>query len=187
MEKKMAEEDARLALLQTELKEIQASIRSLDTIMVQVKGWCVTVSLAIGGFAVGQKRPALLVVGVVAVMGFYIVTCQAKVVQRFFLSQNKKLNDDVEQLGIMEVLAGRGSTPVTGTTVLTYITYRPENESYLRMMIRNFHMFRREAVHPDVLVLYLFIIACFVIAIIVSFSWLSTPLRFQTLQISQSH
>ena len=120
--------------------------------MVQVKGRCVTVSLAIGGFAVAQRRPALLAAGVAAVAGFYIVTCQTKVVQRFFLTQNKRLDNEIKKFGIMEVIAGLSPTPITGTTVLTY---RNKDESYLRMMIRNFHMFRREAAHPDTYTLYL--------------------------------
>jgi hypothetical protein len=55
----MTEEDARLALLQVELNGIQSSIRSLDTIDFQIKGWCVTTGLAVGGFAVAYKKPAL--------------------------------------------------------------------------------------------------------------------------------
>jgi hypothetical protein len=53
------EQDARLALLQTELNNIQSSIRALDTTILQIKGWCVTASLAIGGFAV-TRQGALL-------------------------------------------------------------------------------------------------------------------------------
>ena len=74
----MTEEDARLALLQTELNAIQSGIRSMDSILFQIKGWCVTSSLAIGGFAVAYRRPALLIVGAGAVLGFYLVTCQFK-------------------------------------------------------------------------------------------------------------
>jgi hypothetical protein len=159
----MTDEDVRLTLLQTQLNGLQSTIRSLDTIIVQIKGWCITVSLAIGGFAVGQRRPALLAVGVAAVAGFYILTCQAKVVQRFFLDENEHLNNEVKDLGITEVLAGRGITPITGTTVLSW----NGDKSYLRMMIHNFKRFRAAAAHPDTYTLYLFIIACFIIAAIV--------------------
>ncbi len=51
----MTEPEARLALLQTELSGLQESIRSLDNTMFQIKGWCVTASLAIGGFAAGYR------------------------------------------------------------------------------------------------------------------------------------
>lgn len=59
----MTEEEARLALLQTGLQAIQSAIRSLDTITFQIKGWCVTTALAIGGFAAAYHKPALLLVG----------------------------------------------------------------------------------------------------------------------------
>jgi hypothetical protein len=66
----MAQEpDVRLALLQVELASLESGIRGFDTIAFQVKGWCVTATLAIAGFAVsGRKR--LLIVGAVAVVGF---------------------------------------------------------------------------------------------------------------------
>lgn len=55
----MEEEEARLALLQTELNSIQNSIRGLDATTFQIKGWCVTTCLAVGGFAVAEalRRP----------------------------------------------------------------------------------------------------------------------------------
>ena len=59
----MTEEDARLALLLAELNSIQSAIRSMDTTMFQIKGWCVTAALAIGGFAVAYGKPGLLIVG----------------------------------------------------------------------------------------------------------------------------
>ena len=43
VELEMTEEDARLALLQTELNAIQNAITGLDVIIFQIKGWCVTV------------------------------------------------------------------------------------------------------------------------------------------------
>jgi hypothetical protein len=69
------EETARLALPQTELTRIHEGIRGLDTMIFQIKGWCITAALAIGGFAVVYHRPALLLVGAEAVIGFYLVDC----------------------------------------------------------------------------------------------------------------
>jgi hypothetical protein len=66
----MEEEEARLALLQTELNAIQNSIRNFDSILLQIKGWCVTTSLAVGGFAVAYHKPALILVGLGAILGF---------------------------------------------------------------------------------------------------------------------
>ena len=59
----MTEEDARLALLLAELNALQDQLRDYDTRLFQIKGWCVTVSLAVGGFAAVYHRPALLAVG----------------------------------------------------------------------------------------------------------------------------
>jgi len=47
----MEEEDARLALLIAELGAIQSQLQASDSRIFQIKGWCVTTSLAIGGFA----------------------------------------------------------------------------------------------------------------------------------------
>jgi hypothetical protein len=88
----VTEEDAKLTLLQTELNGIQAAIRSLDAIDFQIKGWCVTTGLAIGGFAVAYKKPALLLVGMAAVIGFYLVNCQFKSIQRAFIRRNSRID-----------------------------------------------------------------------------------------------
>jgi hypothetical protein len=111
----LQEEDARLALLQTELNAIQSGIRALDTIIFQVKGWCVTASLAIGGFAVAHHQPALLIVGVGAVVGFFLVNCQFKTFQRAMIDRNKAIDADLRDNGIMEVLKGGGSLEIVGT------------------------------------------------------------------------
>jgi hypothetical protein len=66
----MTEEDARLSLLVTELNTVQAAIRALDTIDFQIKGWSVTASLAIGGYAIAYHRLALIIVGIGSLQGF---------------------------------------------------------------------------------------------------------------------
>jgi hypothetical protein len=77
----MTEEDARLALLQTELGSIQSAIRSLDVIVFQIKGWCVTVALAAAGFAAAYSKTGLLFVGAGAIVGFYL-ECYSKVLDK---------------------------------------------------------------------------------------------------------
>jgi hypothetical protein len=80
----LEEEEARLALLQTELNSIQNSIRGLDAITFQIKGWCVTTCLAVGGFAIAYHKPALLLIGEAAALGFFMINCQFKMIQRPF-------------------------------------------------------------------------------------------------------
>src|SRR5580704_7232064 len=111
----MTEEDARLALLLTELNSIQAAIRSLDTIDFQIKGWCVTTSLAVGGFAVAYHRPALLIVGVGALLGFFLVNCQFKHFQRAFIERNYVIDAELKHSGVMQVLSGAGGVDIVGT------------------------------------------------------------------------
>ena len=91
------------------------------------------------------------------------MTCQTKVVQRFFLDKNQELNDAVKDYGIKQVLAGHG-VDITGTAVLRH---GKESRSYLRMMVENFGEFWGAAKHPDTWPFYLFIIACYAIAAIV--------------------
>src|SRR5215467_13861551 len=103
----MTEEDARLALLQTELSSLQEVIRSLNTTETQIKGWCVTASLAIGGFAVAYHKPALLLVGVGAVLGFWLINSQVKMWQRLYAIRNHSIGCELGATGVMEVLRGK--------------------------------------------------------------------------------
>jgi len=112
----MEEEEARLALLQTELNSIQNSMRNFDSIILQIKGWCVTTSLAVGGFAVAYHKPALLLVGGGAVLGFFIINCQFRIFQRSFLNRNLQIDSELRNTGIMQVLKGAGTFDIVGTT-----------------------------------------------------------------------
>jgi hypothetical protein len=109
------EEDARLALLQTELGTVQNAIRNLDATILQIKGWCVTASLAIGGFAITSHRAALVLVGEAAVLGFFMINCQFRAFQRDFMNRNLKIDTELRRTGIMEFLRGRGTFEVMGT------------------------------------------------------------------------
>jgi hypothetical protein len=91
MDEHMEEEEVRLALLQAELNSIQTSIRNHDSTTFQIKGWCVTTSLAVGGFAIAYHNPALLWVGGGAVVGFFMVNCHVKMFQRRFFAGIGKL------------------------------------------------------------------------------------------------
>jgi hypothetical protein len=160
----MTEEDAKFALLQTELNALQNGIRSLDTILFQIKGWCVTTALAVGGFAIAYHHPALIIVGVGAVIGFYMMNCQFKMIQRRFISRNRELDSELKTIGIMPFINGSGNIEVVGTAAFRGVN---TNESYLRRYIRYFPAFWIEARLPDTFSLYLFIIACLVLEAII--------------------
>src|SRR5690242_10804676 len=112
----MEEEEARLALLQTELNAIQNSIRNFDSITLQIKGWCVTTALAAGGFAIAYHKPALILVGEGAVLGFFIINCQFRVFQRDIARWNLRIDSELKSVGIMQVLKGAGNLDIVGTT-----------------------------------------------------------------------
>jgi hypothetical protein len=153
----MTEEDARLALLQTEITTIESAISRLDTIVFQIKGWCVTASLAIGGVAVAYHKPALLAVGAAAVIGFYLLNCQFKLIQRSYIDRNKALDAELRSVGIMPVLRGEGSLPIVGTFVPTVPRH---GATYLQTAASQLPAFWREARLPNSFSLYVFILAC---------------------------
>jgi hypothetical protein len=160
----LTEEDARLVLLQTELNAIQSGIRGLDTIMFQMKGWCVTASLAIGGFAVAYHKPALLIVGAGAVVGFYVVTCQFKLIQRAFIKRNQAIESELRATGLMQVLKGAGNLEILGTTPLER---NGSGSSYSERMRSILPAFWDEARSPNAFSLYLFILVCLAVEAII--------------------
>jgi hypothetical protein len=153
----MTEEDARLALLQTELGAIQSAIRALDTIVFQIKGWCVTTSLAVGGFAVAYHLPSLLIVGAGAVVGFFLVNCQFKMIQRNFIERNYAIDSELKTTGIMEVLKGAGKLSIVGTAAPDW---RRPDPAIRSRMARNLASLWPEARLPNTFSLYLFIVVC---------------------------
>lgn len=96
----MKEEDARLALLLAELNALQNHLRDSDTRIFQIKGWCVTTAVAIGGFAVAYHQPALLAVGAGAVISFFLVNCQFRYYWRLIDKRNRALDDYLKRTGI---------------------------------------------------------------------------------------
>jgi hypothetical protein len=157
----MTEEEARPALLQTELNSIQSFIRDLNSILLQIKGWCVTAALAIGGFAVAYRRPELIVVGIGAVTGFYMINCQFKMIQRSFIKRNQILDSELKTTGIMTFLKGGSAIDVVGTAAPRSLGSEV-NESYWRRLVRYAPAFWSEARLPDTFSLYLFILVCLI-------------------------
>lgn len=163
----MTEEDARLELLKTELNAVHSSIQGFDAIVFQIKGWCVTVVLAIGGFAVSSHTPALTLVGIVAVTGFFLLNCQFKAIQRAFIRRNAELARELGSVGIMQVLKGAGTLKIIGAAI-------PDSnraaglslEEKFRAMVSQL---RYEARLPNTFTLYLFLFACLTLEAIILF------------------
>jgi hypothetical protein len=146
------EADARLALLQTELTAIHEGIRGLDTIIFQVKGWCVTASLAIGGFAVAYHRPALLLVGFIAVPGFFLIDCNFRVFEHDIFDRCQAIDAELRSTGIMQFLRGAGSLDILGTVLPA-----PSDPPSLLARLKRL---RRIVSEPPTFGLYLFILVC---------------------------
>jgi hypothetical protein len=152
----MTEEDARFTLLQIELNAIQSAIRSLDTIMFQIRGWCVTAALAIGGFAVAYHKPGLLLIGAGAVAGFFLTNCQFMGIQRAFIKKNATINSELKA-GILEFLKDGGSLEITGTAIPLWGT---RGSSVRERAVSWYFLFLFEARRPNMFGLYLFLMVC---------------------------
>jgi hypothetical protein len=163
----MTEEEARLELLKTELNAVQSSIQSLDTIVFQIKGWCVTAALAIGGFAVSSHAPALTLVGLAAVLGFFLVNCQFKTIQRKFIRRNAALASELSSVGIMQVLKGAGTLEITGAAVPEF--RHTAGVPFGERVRSSFSEIGNEALLPNTFTLYLFLFACLALEAIILF------------------
>jgi hypothetical protein len=152
----MTEEDARFTLLQIELNAIQSAIRGFDAILFQIKGWCVTTALAIGGFAVVYHKPALLLIGIGAVVGFFIMNCQFIGIQRVFINKNNLIDSELRS-GILEFLKTGGSLKITGTAIPV-----PGSQklSAREVAAAWYSVFLFEARRPSTFSLYLLILVC---------------------------
>src|SRR5579862_3193540 len=116
----MEEEDARLALLQTELNNLQSAIRNMDSIILQIRGWCVTAALAIGGFAVTYNKPALLVIGEGAIAGFFLMNCQFRMFLTAVNGRNEAIDLELKKVGVMQFLKATGTLEIVGTAIWGY-------------------------------------------------------------------
>lgn len=89
----MDETTAKFELLKLELQSIQAGIRGMDTIMFQIKGWCVTVAVATAGVALTSSHIELVAVGGAAVVGFWLVDAHYKSMQRIFIDRDDRIEE----------------------------------------------------------------------------------------------
>jgi hypothetical protein len=159
----VTEEDARLALLQTELNSLQNTIRAFDAMAFQIKGWCVTTALAVGGFAVVYHKLALLVVGLGAVLGFFIIESQIRMIQRAFISRNGQIANELIDVGIMDVLKGAGSLRIVGTGV----RFSPHKAAFRSRLPARLPDLRAEMGNVSTLSLYLLIAFCLLLELLI--------------------
>jgi hypothetical protein len=157
----VSEEEARLSLLQTELNSIQSAIRNFETVTLQIKGWCVTTSLAVGGFAVAYHKPALLLVGLGAVLGFFLINCQFKMFQRRFMEMNWRIDTEIKTVGLMPFLKGSGNFEVVGTASWDRSYYI--SSPIVEKIHRSLPEYWREIRAVNTFSLYLFIAFCLAI------------------------
>lgn len=149
-------EQARLALLQSELSALQGTIRGLDSILFQIKGWTVTAALAIAGITVTSGQRALLLVGGAAVLGFWLVECQFKTVQRIYILRNRQMTKTLAAIGVIELLRDESHHtigPAAGPSPHDIEDRRTRYVNYARSL---WH----EAASPATFSLYLFIVVC---------------------------
>jgi hypothetical protein len=163
----MTEEEARLELLKTELNAVQSCVQSFETIVFQIKGWCVTAALAIGGFAISSHAPALTLVGIAAVIGFFLVNCQFKTIQRKFIRRNAALASELSNVGIMQVLKGAGALEITGAAVPEF--GRTAGLPFVELVRSSFSEIGYEARLANTFSLYLFLLVCLAVEAIILF------------------
>lgn len=163
----MREEEVRLALLQTELSSIQNYIKNYESITFQIKSWCVTASLAVGGFAIAYHNPALIMIGEGAVIGFFLINCQFKMYQHYFVAWNDEIDSELKNTGIMNVLKGAGNINIVGTTAVGFTTAHLSIPDRVRTRLPHFW---HEVCVINTFNLYLFITFCFMIEAIILLS-----------------
>jgi hypothetical protein len=101
-------------------------------------------------------KPALLLIGIGAVVGFFIMNCQFIGIQRVFINKNKLIDSEL-RAGILEFLKTNGSLKITGTAIPV-----PESHklSAREVVVAWYSVFLFEARRPSTFSLYLLILVC---------------------------
>lgn len=153
----MDEDAARLELLKIELQSIQTGIRSLDTTLFQIKGWCVTVVVAVAGFALSNNNAALLLIGFGAIMSFWLIDAHHKALQRVFIERNLLIENEFAKSDVSEAL---NRMRVLGTS-LAFVDAHELGE--LRRFKKRISDVASEARRPLTFGIYLFLAALLVL------------------------
>jgi len=148
------ETTAKFDLLKLELQSIQAGIRGMDTIMFQIKGWCVTVAVATAGVALTSSHIELVAVGGAAVVGFWLVDAHYKSMQRIFIDRDDRIEEILAGQEPLAALAA-GELHVPG---LASSFRNPGQSSFSQNLQNEFGLLWREAKIPLTFGLYLFIL-----------------------------
>ena len=89
----MEERDARLQLLLHEMGAIQDGIHKMDDVSLQIKGWCVTVTLALAAASVTTFSKGLPLIGLVAVATFWFVEAHFKLIANIYIERDQALEE----------------------------------------------------------------------------------------------
>jgi hypothetical protein len=156
-----------LELLKIELQGIQSSIQSLDGIVFQIKGWCVSAALAIGGFAVSTQTPGLTIIGLIAIIGFFFINAQFKVIQRAFIKRGAALDAELKSVGIMRILRGAGNFEIVGTAIPSLSQPGASSLGRVRFVLSGIW---HEARLANTFSLYLFLFAALAVEAVILFA-----------------
>ena len=145
----MDETEAKFELLKVEMASIQAGIRGADTILIQIKGWCVTLSVALVGIVLSGQSARLLIVGAGAAVGFWLIEAQYRPIQRVFIDRDIAIETALTQTDPLEALnVGALTTPRPASSLVAGMA--------LRLRLKSL---KREAFLPLTFGVYLLIVA----------------------------
>lgn len=139
---------ARLELVRLEIEQHQQAIRTLDTIMFQIKGWAVTVGLASAGLTLTLQRSAIAVLAIFATVAFLAIDAQRKSVQRRSIDRCLEIERVLMSSSLVDALQ-----PQSGLVVpqLTHTFSGPKHGS-------RSPRFMRELARPPVFAIYVGVI-----------------------------
>ncbi|MER7604765.1 hypothetical protein [Nocardioides sp. NPDC127503] len=103
----------RFELVKLDMSELQQSIRNYDSLLVQVKGWAVTVGLASTGFSVTSHKPAVAVLGVFATLTFWAIDSARRATQDRMIARAGNIERLFENGAVDDAMSDPRSRPRT--------------------------------------------------------------------------
>lgn len=83
--------DYKFEILQNEIEQLQEAIRSYDTIVFTIKGWCITVFSALIFVAIDREQSSLLVIAACGVALFWMLDAINKSFQSVFIARYRQI------------------------------------------------------------------------------------------------